>query len=501
MVGTKTDPSGHWFEPTMWPADDHRRINRYVPPNTEGIVEDRAITPDAVTITKCERNLPSNLTTLAGAPVPQVGGSHMARTGGQLVDWGLHTREDDMTGTPAPRPPENRLGGITVWDGQRNLGPRAIAWRGDRIESVDAAADLWPEYSVIPGLVDTHVHLDSYAGTRRMDGTAWPLITPPEERAFHIAANAQAAARAGVTTLRDLAADELQLSVSRVFDEGIIQGPRLLAHGQVAMTAGHGDLFIPPHYPHRAPVADSPDECRKLVRQWARAGATGVKIYTSGGVLSMGDKVGWRNQTREEIRTTIDEAHALGMLVAAHTHTAEGVEIALAEGADSIEHGTGITSDHWERLIEGNIPVAPTLLINDIIAEARVEVSDEAQAKAADVVLERDRLFPAAGLAGVRFVLGTDASGRYVRFGDQLEEVRAMKKIFGWSDERALVSATSDAADAIRMGHLVGRIEAGKGTDFIVIKGRPWENIADLHADNIVAVVSRGRVISGEMPQ
>jgi imidazolonepropionase-like amidohydrolase len=393
------------------------------------------------------------------------------------------------------------LEGITVWDGERSLGPARLDWSGDAITQVAVAEDRFPEYSVIPGLVDTHVHLDTYAGNGRVDGTSWPLIAPPEERSLHIASNAQRAARAGVTTLRDLAADSLQLAVGRAFDSGVLDGPRLLAHGQVGMTAGHGDLFIPPHYPHRPPVADSPDECRKLVRTWARQGATGVKIYTSGGVLSMGDKVGWRNQTLAEIRATVDEAHALGMLVAAHTHTAEGVDIALAEGADSIEHGTGITRAHWDALVSRNIPVAPTLIINDLIADGTVPVSEEAQLKARGVVEERNSNFPAAGEAGVRFVLGTDASGRFVAFGDQLEEVRLMQAMFGWTPERALVSATSDAAAAIGLGGSVGRLAAGYGVDFVVIKGRPWENIADLATENIVAVVSRGRVIAGELPR
>lgn len=393
------------------------------------------------------------------------------------------------------------LDGITVWDGERTLGPARIDWTGDSIIGIAAAEDRFPEYSVIPGLVDTHVHLDTYAGNGRVDGTSWPLIAPPEERSLHIASNAQRAARFGVTTLRDLAADSLQLAVARSFDAGVLAGPRLLAHGQVGMTAGHGDLFIPPHYPHRPPVADSPDECRKLVRTWARQGATGVKIYTSGGVLSMGDKVGWRNQTLAEIRATVDEAHALGMLVAAHTHTAEGVDIALSEGVDSIEHGTGITRDHWETLVSRNIPVAPTLIINDLIADGKIPVSDEAQEKARDVVGERNDNFPGAGAAGVRFVLGTDASGRFVAFGDQLEEVRLMQAMFGWTAERALISATSDAASAIGLGTSVGRLAPGFGVDFVVIKGRPWENIADLNTDNIVAVVSRGRVIEGELPR
>ncbi|MGO2658265.1 amidohydrolase family protein [Mycetocola reblochoni] len=399
---------------------------------------------------------------------------------------------------------ERVLDGIALWDGEASRGRSTLRWRGDRIEAVEASTTVDPALvglSVIPGLVDTHVHLGYPAVPFRGEASAWLIVTPPEERSLHVAANALSCARNGVTTVRDLAADSIQMSVARAFDAGVLDGPRLLAHGQVAMTAGHGDLFIPRHYRDRDPVADSPDECRKLVRQWAREGADGVKIYTSGGVLSVGDRVGWRNQTIEEIRTTIDEAHALNLLVAAHTHTAEGVDIALAEGVDSIEHGTGIEERHWQQLVERDVPVAPTLLINDMIADGHAGVGAEAQQKAVEVVERRDRGFGPAGRAGVRFVLGTDANGQFVRFGDQMTEARAMAAMFGWDAERTLRAATSDAADAVRIGGTVGRLREGHGSDFVVMRGEPWTRIGDLDVDNIVAVVSRGRVIAGELPR
>jgi imidazolonepropionase-like amidohydrolase len=404
-----------------------------------------------------------------------------------------------LPGTSGPSP---SLDGIRLWDGAVDRGFVSLRWDGDEVSSVTEApaTEAFAEYSVIPGLVDTHVHLGAYSGDEPVDFATWPLITPIEERVFHIAANARKAAAAGITTLRDLAGDASQLAVSRVFDAGIMPGPRIVVHGQVGMTAGHGDLFIPPLWPHRDPVADSPDECRKLVRQWARAGAHGIKIYTSGGVLSIGDKVGWRNQTIEEIRTTIDEAHALGMPVAAHTHSALGVQIALDEGVDSIEHGTGITPEQWPVLVERNIPIAPTLMINDAIAEGRVNSRPDAIEKARAVVEERDALFTDAGRAGVRFVLGTDANGRFVRFGDQLEELRMMREKFDWTSERALIAGTSDAADVVGLGSRVGTVAPGFGADFIVIAGRPWEDIDVLRPENLVAVVSRGEVVSGSLP-
>lgn len=394
----------------------------------------------------------------------------------------------------------SRLLGVHVWDGETDLGVVELTWTGDRIGSVEPAGRENAEYSVIPGLIDTHVHLDASASASPVDWMTWPLITPASERALHVVAHARHAAAAGVTTLRDLSGSEVQLSAARALAAGLIPGPRLQVHGAVGMTAGHGDLFVPPHYPQRAPLADSPDECRKLVRQWARQGADGIKIFTSGGVLSIGDKVGWRNQTPQEIAATLDEAHALGMLVAAHTHTSEGVDIALEFEVDSIEHGTGILPRHWDTLIERNIPVAPTLMINDAIAQRRIPVSDDAAEKGRAVVAERDENFVGAAAAGVRFVLGTDANGVMVRFGDQLEELRLMRTAFDWDAARTLRAGTSDAADAIRLGGVTGRIRPGLGADFIVLRGRPWENIDQLTAENIVAVVARGELISGALP-
>lgn len=392
------------------------------------------------------------------------------------------------------------LSGLTVWDGDTDRGTASLAWSGDRITAVDTVPAADSAYSVIPGLVDTHVHLDSAAGAPAKDWLTWPLITPASERSLHVVAHARHAAACGVTTLRDLSGGDVQFSAARALDAGIIPGPRLRTHGPVGMTAGHGDLFTPPHYAQRPPVADSPDECRRLVRQWARSGADGIKIYTSGGVLSMGDKVGWRNQTDAEISATVDEAHALGMLVAAHTHSAEGVDIALRFGVDSIEHGTGILPRHWDELRERNVPVAPTLLINDAIAERRIPVSDEAVEKARAVVAERDENFVGAAEAGVRFVLGTDANGVMVRFGDQLEELRLMKRSFAWTSERTLRAGTSDAADAIGLAGAVGRLVPGQAADFVVVRGKPWQDIDLLTADNVVAVVARGELIAGALP-
>lgn len=414
------------------------------------------------------------------------------------------------------------LNGIDLWDGRTARGRVSLTWNEGRFASgvnggataggvfdrIDTASDVsayGPEraldgLSVVPGLIDTHVHLIGNASDTPADFLGWPLVTRPEEQVLHGLAHAQRALAAGVTTLRDLAADEIQISLRRALDAGIVTGPRLIVNGLVSMTGGHGDMFTPPAVENRKRTADGPWECRALVRHWARAGADGIKIATSGGVLSA-DRSSWRNHTGEEIDAIVDEAHALGLRVAAHAHTEEGIAIALRHGVDSIEHGTLISREQAVAATTSGVSIAPTLLINDAIAERRVPVSDDQAAKAAALINTRNELMRDAATAGADFVLGTDANGYHVGFGDQMAEVRRMGEVLGYSPERALEAATSRAAETIGLGSQVGTIDIGFGADFLVMRGRPWLDLDDLRVENIVAVVSRGIVVAGALPE
>jgi imidazolonepropionase-like amidohydrolase len=394
------------------------------------------------------------------------------------------------------------LDGLELWDGHRAVGPSRLEWDGDRITSVaPAAIPAWPGLSVIPGLIDTHVHLVGHAGRGSEDFLTWPLTTSRDEQVLHGVAHAQRAMRHGVTTVRDLAGDEAQIAMRRVFDSGVLAGPRVVVHCVVGMTAGHNDLFVPPAVAApRKPTADGPDACRALVRTWARAGADGIKLTTSGGVLSVGDRSSWRNYTRAEIDAVVDEAHALGMPVAAHAHSVDGIQEALEAGVDSIEHATLITRQQADAVATAGTTVAPTLLINEAIAEGRVPVTAEAMEKAAELVARRDEGFRYAATVGVRFVLGTDANGHHVDFGDQMAELIRMHQVFGYDAQRCLRVATSEAATVVGLGDRVGTVKPGYGADFLVVRGRPWLDVADLRVEGIVAVVSRGKVVAGSLP-
>lgn len=388
-----------------------------------------------------------------------------------------------------------------MFDGVDIIGCADVLISGDRVMTVEprdgrGVAGL----ALIPGLIDTHVHLVGDASDAGGDFYSWPLLTPPEEQVLHGLAHAQRALRAGVTTVRDLAADAAQVALGRAVTAGIVEGARVITHGMVGMTAGHYDLFTPATITQRPPTADGADACRALVRLHARNGLDGIKIATSGGVLSVGDRSEWRNHTGDEIAAIVDEAHALGMRVAAHAHTDESIRIALDHGVDSLEHATLMSGEQAERAAAAEVTVAPTLLINEAIAEGRVRVGEQAREKAAELVKRRDILLAAAARRGVRFVLGTDANGHHVRFGEQWRELVRMGEVLDLAPIDLLRAATSWAAEAVGQGGRLGLLRPGAVADAVLVAGRPWERIADLAPESIVAVIAGGRVVHGHLP-
>ena len=210
--------------------------------------------------------------------------------------------------------------------------------------------------TVMPGLIDGHVHLRSNATGKGGANFLWMATTFIEEQTLHCAGNAWIALDAGVTTVRDMAGGRPEVSARHAIDDGVLSGARVIASGFVGMTAGHGDLFCPAGIAQRFwPEADGVDECRKLVRRYARDGLDLIKICTSGGVLSTGDKNEWRNYTLEETFAIVDEAHALGMKVAVHAHTRAGILQALEAGVDTLEHGSALDDELIERMLERGV--------------------------------------------------------------------------------------------------------------------------------------------------
>jgi imidazolonepropionase-like amidohydrolase len=402
------------------------------------------------------------------------------------------------------------LVGGTLIDGNggQPLQDACLLMRGHEILSVGPRSGVGiPDGAVVydvsgrtllPGLIDAHVHLRSYAGTDRSDFYMWSQATFLEEQVLHAAANARKAIQAGFTTLRDCAGGRVEVAVKHAIDQHLLDGARVLVAGFVGMTGGHGDLFTPPAVEHRPyPTADGPDECRKLVRAYARDGVDWIKICTSGGVLSLGDESEWRNYTLDEVRTIVDEAHALGKRVAAHAHTRDGVRQALDGGVDSIEHGSALDEELIKRMLDSGTWLCPTLAVSEHIHDVGRERGVPAASLAKNEVVRASRLESArtAAAAGVRICLGTDTSS-ILPFGHHAWELELLVSLLGVSSMRALQIGTRDAAEALGLGAQLGVLAPGRRADVLVVDGDPLADLRILQSpDRILGVFFEGRLL------
>ena len=381
------------------------------------------------------------------------------------------------------------------------LNGRFIAEVG-RIDAVvippDATVYDLAGKTLMPGLIDGHVHLRAYAGTGHRDVHLWNVTTFWEEQTLHAAGNAHRALLAGVTTVRDMAGGRLEVSVKHAIDDFVLDGARVVASGFVGMTAGHGDLFCPAAIEERFwPPADGPDACRKLVREYARDGVDLIKICTSGGVLSLGDEAEWRNYTMNETDVIVDEAHALGKRVAAHAHTRSGIKQAIIAGVDTLEHGSSLDDELIALMLEHRTWLCPTLAITEFLLTRGKErgVPTASLAKARAIRPGQLEGIRKAYAAGVPIFMGTDSCNAFP-FGAHAWELALLHEQIGLSPMEAIVAATASAASALGLEKKTGTITAGKWADLLIVDGDP---LADLHllqeAERLTAVFRDGRLL------
>lgn len=350
---------------------------------------------------------------------------------------------------------------------------------------------------LMPGLIDCHVHLLSNAGDEVKDIHLWNVLTPVEEQTLHAAANARRALLAGVTTVRDMAGSMPEVAVKHVMDDHVFEGARVVCSGFVGMTAGHGDMFCPPAIERRLwkPV-DGPDECRKLVREYARMGVDFIKICTSGGVLSMNDKAEWRNFTMEEACVIVDEAHALGKRVAAHAHSQAGIRMALEAGVDTLEHGTSLDDELVEMMLKHDTWLCPTIALSEymLLHGEQRGIPADSMDKARAMRSFRQGAIRRAHEAGVPIIMGTDSCNT-MAFGSHAWELELMHEYAGLTPMECLIAATRDAARAIGLGEETGTLEVGKWADLLVVDGDPLSDLVILQRpERLLGIFRDGRL-------
>lgn len=399
---------------------------------------------------------------------------------GRLIDVGAGQVREQMTIVVV----SNRIAAVEA--GYAPAGP------------TDTLLDLRGR-TVLPGLIDLHVHLQSNFGPQRY---LERFQFNPEDNALLAAHHARITLRAGFTTVRDLGGEQV-VALRNAITKGLAEGPRIVAAGRsIAVTGGHADLSngmrrdLQGDPGPDAGVINGPDDARKAVRQRYKEGADVIKITATGGVLSVA-KDGFRPQfTAEEIQAVIETATDLGMTTAAHAHGSEGMKRAVLAGITSIEHGTMMTEEVMDLMKERGTWYVPTLSAGKFTEEKAREPgyypAIVAQKALAVSPLMMGTFRQAIG-RGVKVAFGTDAG--VFPHGDNAKEFAYLIE-GGMPPMAAIQSATMNASRVLGMEKDLGTLEAGKFADLIAVAGSPLEDITELQ--RVKFVMKDGQVVVNE---
>lgn len=375
------------------------------------------------------------------------------------------------------------------------VGPAKTIGRPADAVDIDADGGF-----ILPGLIDTHVHL-------MLEGVnpAKMLMTPFSYKFYEAIDRMRRTLDAGITCVRD--AGGADLGLKQAVEDGLVLGPRMqISITALSITGGHVDGWMPsgqrldlmPAYPGMPdPICDGVEEVRRKVREVLRAGAEVVKVCSTGGVLSPTDHPEFTQFTVEELAVIVQEAaFRRGVKVMAHAQGVEGIKNAVRAGIHSIEHGIFLDDEAIGLMLEHGTFLVPTLLAPLAVLE-QAEISgampEYGVRKARETIEIHAESIARAHGAGVRIAMGTDAG--VMPHGTNLRELGLMCNV-GLSPMEALVATTKTAAETLGWQDRLGTLEAGKLADVVVCRTDPLADIRSLEkTENIAWVVLNGRVV------
>jgi imidazolonepropionase-like amidohydrolase len=354
------------------------------------------------------------------------------------------------------------------------------------------------DYTVLPGLIDTHTHVTSDPTISFYD---YYHVSVGREAVLGVM-NARRSLLAGFTVLRNVGATGFSdVGLRDGIERGDVMGPRIFAAGPlIGITGGHCDENnLAPEYNHSAEgVADGVDAVRKMVRRHIKYGADLIKYCGTGGVFSKGDEPGAPQYTFEEAKAIVDESHFMGRTVAVHAHGAEGIKIAIRAGADSIEHASLVDDEGIRMAVRAGTVFSMDIYNTDYTqAEgAKNGTPEEYLKKDRDIAEIQRENFRKALKAGVKMSFGTDA-GVYPN-GDNAKQFAVMVR-YGMTPMQAIIAATRTGAELLKAEKDHGAIEAGRLADIIAVKGDPVADVTVL--ERMQFVMREGRVYRGTPEQ
>lgn len=382
-------------------------------------------------------------------------------------------------------------GQLLAVPGEEPASQQSILVRNGRIESVQAGyvtpdgaeiIDLSDQF-VLPGLIDSHVHLQ---GELSPSGRLDTVTLSSADNALDAARHARTTLMAGFTSAQEVGGQlEASIALRNAIRDGDVIGPRLRVSGPaVTPTGGHGDINgysteVMDLLSSRA-ACNGPADCRRAVRELVRAGVDVIKITATGGVLS-NTAAGVEQQFfDDELEAIVEAARMMGRRVTAHAHGESGIDSFLEAGGASIEHGTYLDRDSIRLFRRNGAYLVPTVLAGvtvSEIAETADWMTPPIRAKSRMVGPQMLAMARRAHEGGVMIAFGTDSG--VSRHGLNAREFQLLVEA-GMTEMEAIVTATVNAADHIEMADDIGTIEAGKFADIIAVDGNPLEDISEL---------------------
>ena len=348
--------------------------------------------------------------------------------------------------------------------------------------------------TVMPGLMDMHVHF----GGEYQSKAERPVKVERETEAILATAHAYTTLKAGFTTVRQVGDSGLvAISLRDAIKNGYVVGPRIFTSGKsIATTGGHADPTNGKSiddYEYPTPedgVINGPYEAFTAVRQRYKDGADGIKLTVTGGVLSVAKSGDNPQFTEEEVDAVVKAAKDYGMWVAVHAHGSEGMKRAVIAGVDSVEHGTFMTEEVMELMIERGTYYVPTISAGEFVAEkSKIDnyFPEIVRPKAASVGPQIGGTFGKAYKKGVKIAFGTDVGVQ--PHGTNWKEFVYMNQ-YGMPAIETIVVATIETAKLLGESDTLGSISVGKIADIIAISGNPLEDMNDMQ--NVEFVMKNG---------
>jgi imidazolonepropionase-like amidohydrolase len=404
-----------------------------------------------------------------------------------------------------------RAGRVIVDPGKPALDASTVVVRDGRIVTVvaghsgGAPADVKPgepvreidarTRTVLPGLIDSHVHLSSDPGS------AWWLgaVVSDEYQTLVGVKNAGITVRAGFTTVRDVGSGpQVGFALRDGVRSGLFPGPRILSSGPaISIIGGHGDVTGFRREVLTVLAAGNTctgaEECAAKVREASRAGADLIKITATGGVLSQQARGLDKHFTQVELNAIVGTAKTLGLRVAAHAHGPRGIEMASIAGVSSIEHGTFADDAGLKAMKANAVYMVPTLMAFTGLREriGKNIYTPQVEAKAKEALAQLGKAMSAAKRLSVPIAFGTDAG--VFEHGRNAEEFAMMVELGKLSPAEALASATTGAAALLGLSDQIGTLEAGKVADIIAVDGDPLSDPKAL--ERVRFVMAAGKVV------